>query len=185
MAVDKGRVIILLLLDLSAAFDTIDHKILLTLLKDHFGIDGTVLHWLSSYLTDRTQSVHINLSSSTISSLKYGVPQGSILGSLLFCVYMTPLGQIIRKCNMSLHILPDDTQIYCFFEPKLSTSRDSSLLNTQKCVEEIHTWMSPMKLKLNDDKTEFLVISSPSNMQYTNDLTIQIGDATKSPSKCS
>uniref|UniRef100_A0AAQ6IFM4 Reverse transcriptase domain-containing protein n=1 Tax=Anabas testudineus TaxID=64144 RepID=A0AAQ6IFM4_ANATE len=93
----------LVLLDLSAAFDTIDHSILLHRLENVVGIRGTALSWLRSYLTDRYQYVDLNGDYSTCSPVEFGVPQGSVLGPLLFSLYMLPLGNIIRKHGINFH----------------------------------------------------------------------------------
>ena len=85
------------LLDLSAAFDTIDHSILLHRLEHYVGFGGTVPGWLESYLTDRTQFVLHEGSESKHCKLRFGVPQGLVLGPLLFAIYMHPLGDIIRS----------------------------------------------------------------------------------------
>ena len=117
MSMDKGEVT-LLLLDLSAAFDTLDHGILLERLESRFGIKGTALKWIESYLTDRHQSVLINGVRSDRKSLKYGVPQGSVLGPLLFTAYTSPLEDIAARYNLSIHMYADDTQPYISFKPK-------------------------------------------------------------------
>ena len=96
-AVDNEGGAILVLLDLSAAFDTIDHQKLLNLLNQSFGIRGVALKWFESYLKDRTQTVQIGSCTSTPVTLKYGVPQGSVLGPILFAMYTNPLGNIIRN----------------------------------------------------------------------------------------
>ena len=127
LAADRGLVAIFLLLDLSAAFDTINHDILLALLRDQFGVKDNVLVWFLSYLKGRIQTINLGQTTSTPASLLYGVPHVSILGPLLFCVYMTPLGQIICKHNMMLHIYADDTQIYYFLEPNSPDSRAEPL----------------------------------------------------------
>ena len=104
-ASDDGHVSILSLLDLSATFDTIDHVILSQRLSSIFGCTGTVLGWFQSYLSNRTQSVLVNDVQSAPSSLKYGVPQGSVLGPILFTMYTQPLGSVIQQLGTIYHFL--------------------------------------------------------------------------------
>ena len=111
-SLDTNQIGVLLLLDLSAAFDTIDHSVLLHRLHNHCGISGTALAWFRSYLEDRKQAVAINNITSDTVSLDYGVPQGSVLGPKLFCIYTLPLGSIIQRHGLKYHLYADDTQLY-------------------------------------------------------------------------
>ena len=115
-AVDRGCTVVLLLLDLSAAFDTVDHDLLLHILNTRFGIKGKVLAWFKSYLPDRNQFVSINGSNSSRSDMMYGVPQGSVLGAILYLLYASPLGDIIRQHDMNFHFYADDCQVYLSFD---------------------------------------------------------------------
>ena len=153
----KGLPTALVLLDLSAAFDTIDHDILLQRLFSWYGVTGVALNWFQSYLTNRTQSVKISDCLSDEQVLQYGVPQGSVLGPLLFTLYTTPLSKIIGKSNCSHHLYADDTQIYIELNPKAPQKAISHL---QACLNEVQLWMSGNLLKLNPDKTEFILVGS-------------------------
>ena len=110
--VDEGWVSILTLLDLSAAFDTLDHSILLTCLYDMFGISGKAFEWFSSYLSDRFQSVSVNGRVSSQKKLHYAVPQDSILGQILFTLYTQPLSDNISRGKCNHHKFADDTQLH-------------------------------------------------------------------------
>ena len=109
----------LVLLDLSAVFDIIDHNILLSYLKSWFGLDGTILKWFAVYLGDRCQFMEIGSTLSELSKLIYGVQQGSVLGPLLFSLYTTPLSKIIcLHPHIKFHLYADDTHLYIHLSHK-------------------------------------------------------------------
>ena len=169
---DKGKVSILSLLDLSAAFDTIDHDILFSRLSCTFGCAATVLDWFKSYLHDRTQSV-VNGIRSPPSLLKYGVPQGSVLGPVLFTMYMQPLSSVIKQSGALYHFFADDSQLHRSALPEDLPDTASEL---KTCIEDVAKWMKSNKLKMNDDKTELMCVGSKSKLCKTNLSTMAFSD---------
>ncbi len=118
MAMDNKKVVILVLLDLSAAFDTVNHSILLAWLQKRFGVKGEALDWFRTYLMNRTQTVSLpGGAKSGAQNLTFGVPQGSVLGGVLFCVYTSPIGDILHAQDMSYHLYADDLSLYLALEP--------------------------------------------------------------------
>ena len=116
---EKGSVTALTLLDLSAAFDTIDHLTLNNRLSSWYWISGIALDWFTSYLSDRCQQVKIQDHISDAVYIYIGVPQGSVLGTILFTLYTTPLSQVIAQHDVENHLYADDTQIYIYLYPVL------------------------------------------------------------------
>jgi len=115
--IDNQRVTVLLALDMSAAFDTIDFGVLADRLKVDFGIDGVALEWLLSFLIDRTQYVGVDLSRSTPTVCLSGVPQGSVIGPPLFALYISPVDNVVSAHRLHLHQYADDTQLYMAVRP--------------------------------------------------------------------
>ena len=157
-SLDKKQMVLLVLLDLSAAFDTVDHELLLSRMSRLFGISGDALDWFRSYLSARTQSVVIDGSKSEQRNMDCGVPQGSVLGPILFTMYTSPLGNIAERHDMNYHLHADDTQLYVTFKPGLSNI--TACQKIQDCMTEMQQWMNNNFLKLNHDKTDILLIGS-------------------------
>ena len=178
-AIDHKKCVLLVLLDLSAAFDTVDHKKLLHTLAERIGLCGTALKWFVNYLSDRVQSVIIDGIESELWNILFGVPQGSVLGPILFIIYTSPLGDILRHRGISFHLYADDTQLYLSFN--VDESKDA-FLKMEQCISEIRTWMASNFLRLNDDKTEVVLIGSPHLLQKDHGSNLHIGQDIISPS---
>ena len=170
---DKRSKAVLLLLDLSAAFDTIDHEKLVTRLEKDYGITGVALKWFTSYLSERTASVKIGQATSSPRKVKIGVPQGSILGPLLFVMYTRELEEIAEKHGVLLHLYADDSQVYCEFKENEFSTTEAKM---ERCLEEVRSWMALNRLKLNTKKTEVMVISSKHDMNDSPDTVKVFGE---------
>ena len=181
LAVDSKRAVLLVLLDLSAAFDTVDHNILLHRLQYNFGITGTALAWFTSYLRDRVHAIHISGQSSTKSKLTHGVPQGSVLGPLLFTLYISPLGRIARLRGLRPHFYADDIQLYATFSPSTHGDNTDAHNVLEACLSDMQQWMVANYLKFNAHKTQFLLICSQHVRHKVNIPDLHVGGTLVAP----
>jgi len=133
---NKKHFALLVLLDLSVAFDTVDHSILLDQLHSSFGISGPVLSWFSSYLNNRSQFISVNGATSKHFDLQYGVPQGSCLGPLLFVIYASKLFSVLEYHLPDIHAYTDDTQLYISFKPDSSAEQSKVLTALEDCIDD-------------------------------------------------
>ena len=136
-AFENQVVACLILMDLLAAFDTINNNILLSRLETRFVVTGVTLNWLRSYLTERTQAIVIGDplsegSRSAFVSLNSGILQGSVLGPILFTIYTALIGDICRKNQIEFHLYADDTQIYLSFKPSIPNSKSDCTARIEK-----------------------------------------------------
>ena len=142
---------------MSSAFDTLDHNILIHRLSA-IGIKGIALIWFTSYITNLSSSVRINIYSSPSRSITHGEPQGSVLGPLLINIYLFPMFDIFTDYpDISFHTYADDLQLYlnCTDFPTYAPERLSS------CIKSIHQWLTSNSLQLNLTKTEAIFLHLP------------------------
>ena len=155
---DRGETPICFFLDLSKAFDTLDHNILLKKLQ-FYGIQGTCLEWFRSYLSNRTQFVEIDGIQSVSQTINTGVPQGSILGPLLFIIYMNDINTASNKFEAILYA--DDTSLSSTLKTFSNNTPEETSLTINRELNLIHEWLSANKLSLNIKKTKYMVFRYP------------------------
>ena len=139
LKMDKQEVTLLILLDLSAAFDTIDHGTMLQIPENDFGITDTALCWLSSFLVSRKQRVLVNGRQSRDFAVNTGVPQGSCLGPILFVMYASRLFRVVNSHLSNVHGYTDDTQLYLSFQPGLLMSQDNAVQAMEACISYVRS----------------------------------------------
>ena len=175
-AADQGYMALLGLLDMSAAFDTVDHDILLERLATSFGMASTALAWLRSFLTGRSQQVSFNGGLSSIGLITTGVPQGSVLGPLLFLLCSADVPLIANQ--LGIHCYADDGQIYVFDKAAEAVGMINKVAS---CIEEIDRWMSSNRLKLNSEKTQFIWLGSRQQLSKVGIDHVQLGNYAVTP----
>ena len=149
-------------------------------MNSYFGIGGVALDWFQSYLSGRTYCVLIDNVTSVTSQLKYGLPQGSVLGPILFSMYTSPTADIIRKHGLKYHCYADDTQIYISVDPTQSNV-NNAIEQIEACLDELRQWMSQNYLKLNNAKTEVIVVGSKQQRSKVNITEVRVGDTVVTP----
>ena len=157
-AMDNGEIVFLVLLDYSKAFDLANHNLIIAKLRA-LGFDESALDWLKSYLDNRKQKVLLDSDESSLIELENGVPQGSILGPLLFTILVNDISDVIRNCQY--HLYADDTQLY------LKTKVDDAVETIVKINDDLNRiakFSQNNSLKINEDKSKFLVFGSKNNL---------------------
>ncbi len=134
-------------------------------------------------MKERTQTVSVGSSHSKYETLKYGVPQGSVLGPILFSIYNSPIGEIIEKHNICYHLYADDGQLYLAFSPKDSLSQEEANEKIMKCAKDVKSFLTFNKMKQNYDKTEYFIIGTPVQLKKVNFKDIHICEADVSSSE--
>ena len=148
---------LLVLLDLSAAFDTTEHSILLDVLQQDFGVFGTALNWFNSFLSGGKQHRLVGNKTSDDFNLNCGVPQGSCMGSILFTLYVSCIFNIIFQHLPSMHGYADDTQIYHSFWPCSIYSEINTVSVIEKCIADVRSWLIANRLMIKAAKTELII----------------------------
>ena len=157
----RRRVTLLCTIDLSAAFDTIDHEILLDRLKTDFGLDGTVGSWLRSYVVGRSQFVKVGSAIGNVTPTVSGVPQGSVLGPILFAAYMSPIDRLVRSHSIGQHHYADDTTLFV----ELHGPNDFPPASLTNCVDSLTSWCLQNYMVINAEKTEAMLVSSANQLK--------------------
>jgi hypothetical protein len=177
-SMDKQHITALVAVDLSAAFDTVHHGVLLDVLTKFYDIDKTAKKWMASYLEGRTTEVQINDTLSDKKLLPYSVPQSSCAGPMLYNIYASTLEDHIHVSMYRVHLMgyADDHTAYDSFPATSREQEKACIQNLQKCLEEVRSWMSQNRLKMNDSKTETILFGNKPQLQKCMSTSIRVGN---------
>ena len=168
-----------MLLDLSAAFDTVDHRILMDVLSSGFGVNYHVYEWFHSYLSGRTPLFSTSADTSNAVALICSVPQGSVVGPLLFIAYTEDVEDLIQTFSVKNHIYADDTQLLAHMR---LTEVQRYRRNLERFVGQIQDWCTSKRLQLNPDKIEIISFRSKANLVKADELCLHLGSVDIRPS---
>jgi retron-type reverse transcriptase len=164
-SIEAGTSTLAVALDLSAAFDTVCHSTLMSRLENSFGLSGAVLRWISSYIADRSQFILVEGCKSSTHSLTFGVPQGSVLGPLLFTTYTSPTSHLVSSFGLSQQQYADDTIIYL----SLAKSNPHCSISTlENCLSSLRLWFTQNSLTINPSKSVSTMFSTAQRLQKLN-----------------
>ena len=174
-SIDGKKSVVLIGLDISAASDTISHDILLKRMEGRFGVSEVALDWLRSHVTGRKQFVKLGRHTSSTVECTSGVPQGSVLGPILFTLYTAPVGDVITSHGVGYHQYADDTQLFY----ALSASEiDSKLTIIEDCSKAVKRWFLENDLLLNADKSEVMLVGTAAQLRKMDHIrTVNVADA--------
>lgn len=161
-AADSGNATLLVSLDLSAAFDTINHHLLISRLQHSFGLSGSVISWLQSYLAGRSQTISVGQFSSYKMPVTSGVPQGSVLGPILFSIYTSPIAQIVSSHCLQHQQYADDTQLFMAVNSQTAQQNVSRL---ETCLTDLSNWLCHNGLCLNPSKSEAILFGTRQRLE--------------------
>ena len=169
-------------IDLSAAFDTVDHSVLLSVVDNRFGIRGAAKDWIASYLHQRSFSVYVDGEYSNPIQLSYSVPQGSCLGPVLFNLYSSTLDVDLASYNVSLSGYADDHGLYDSFTPA-PNAESTTVARVEECLDSVNDWMNANRLQMNASKTEFMLFGSKQQIDKCSTDSLRVCDTlvTRSP----
>ena len=176
VASDEKSATVVMMLDLSAAFDTVDHDLLLNILMKEIGLRGTVLKWFTSFLKGRAQRIRLGSTLSEEIVIKFGVPQGSVLGPVLFNLYIRSIYRFVQGLDFTIYGYADDHQILKRFKP--INQCETLLSKLRGCFESIRAWMRKYFLAMNDSKTQIIVFGPMSVLREINIKGVNFGSDT-------
>lgn len=174
---DKRLITPLVAIDLSAAFDTVDHTVLINVLQNVFGLRGTALNWAKNYLSGRHTKVQINKSLSREVNLQFSVPQGSCAGPVFYNIYTSTLLSEINRYQTQILGYADDHTLYDSFQADSRLGEQTCVSNLEKCLADIQTWMTKNRLKMNNEKTECIMFGNKVQLDKCITTSITVNDA--------
>ena len=173
---ENQQVTSMIILDLSAAFITVDHELLLKVLNHRFRVTDTALEWYKNYLIPRRFKVSINGSYSSEKTINFSIPQGSVQGALLFIAYASTIQEVVKK-DLTLTGFADDHSICKQFKSGTGQEQDT-IATLESSLKDIKAWMDAVRLRLNESKTEFIYFGSEQQLKKCNEDTIKVIEET-------
>ena len=173
---ENQQVTSMIILDLSTAFDTVDHELLLKVLNHRFRVTDTALEWYKNYLIPRRFKVSINGSYSSEKTINFSVPQGSVQGAFLFIAYASTIQEVVKK-HLTLTGFADDHSICKQFKSGSGQEQDTIAI-LESSFKDIKAWVDAVRLRLNKSKTEFIYFGSRQQLRKCNENTIKVSEET-------